>query len=163
MFRLPLLFATIALLAGCSGPGFNSERRFKRELMVSSNFIWQHTFIYCKPGDIVSITADKGSWQTDQGACGAGGIPDTLSDKNYLFPGVPQSALIGKLGQKIFLVGASCRHLVDKDEIGELKLSCNSCPGEYDTGNEFNANHGEIKALVTVIRSSSDSESPLRP
>ncbi len=163
MPKLILFIAAFALLAGCSWPGFNGERRFNRELLVSSSFVWQHTFIYCKQGDILLIAADKGNWQTNQGLLGAAGMPNTLTDESFLLPGVPQSALIGKLGQKIFLIGSNCRHLVDKDEAFELKLSCNTRAGKYDVGNDFTSNHGAIKILITVIRSSSDSESPLKP
>ncbi len=163
LLKLPLFIAAIALVSGCSMPSMNGERRYEREVMVCSNFIWQHTFIYCKEGDIVLIKADQGAWQTPLGLSGASGAPNTLSDKSFLFPGVTKAAMIGRLGEKIFFVGSKYRHRVSKDEEGELRLSCNLRPGQNDQENDFNVSDGTIKAIVTVLRSSSDSDSPLKP
>lgn len=163
LYKVPLFIVAIALVSGCSMPSISGEKTYEREVMVCSNFIWQHTFIYCKEGDLLLIKADRGAWQTRFGLSGASGVPNTLSDKSFLFPGVTKAAMIGRLGEKIFFVGSKCSHKVSKDEEGELRLSCNLCPGQNDQENDFNVSDGSIKAIVTVLRSSSDSDSPLKP
>lgn len=160
---LPALIAVIFFGGGCSLQGLSSEKQFNRELSVSSNYIWQHTFIYCKEGDILLIKADKGTWQTRSGSCDAAGVANSSSDETFLLAGVPHSALVAKLRDKKFLVGSGCRHVVSKDEAGELKLSCNNFIGKGEQDSGFNTNTGLVKASVTVMRSSNDSESPLKP
>jgi hypothetical protein len=170
-----LALATIAtgLLAGCTIASLSKEKKYQREVIVNAASIWQHTFIYCIEGDTLLMSADTGSWQegetsVEKGAAvirpvDANGDSAIKSPDNYLLPGAPKGCLIARLGQNIFFVGKNCRHEVSKTEQGELRLSSNSTANASGDANHFTINTGSIPVRITVIRSSSHPESPLKP
>jgi len=120
---------------------------------VQANVGWQNTGVMVTPGTQVAIIYTGGLWTANPGTnngqlYGPEGGPQFIAAKpGYTMPGQNEGALIGKVGDTLFLVGISAK--VPTNVSGELQLCINDdLNGMYGAG--LTDNKGSIKVKITV-------------
>lgn len=116
--------------------------------------LWTDSGVEVKAGEILTIKAiAEDRWQTNQYwiAGGANGHPNYRGGPNYLLPGGPEGAIVGRVGSgPVFLIGASGQ--TPPGSSGRLFLAPNDeVNGRFD-------NIGSITVQIDVVAESVKSD-----
>ena len=111
---------------------------------ISAELGWQNTGILLKPGATINIQFISGEIQDGQAVIrGPSGVGWVCGDPSCCepMPAEQRDALIGRVGDHLFLIGDS--HTIEVQEGGELQLRINDCDaGLFD-------NSGELKIKIS--------------
>ena len=120
---------------------------------IQANIKWQNTGVIVTPGIPVKIGYQSGLWTANPNINGgqlynAAGNPGFISAKpDYTMPGQNEGALIGQVGNTVFLVGMGAT--VPSNVQGELQLCINDdLNGVYGAG--FTDNIGSISVKIAI-------------
>jgi len=119
------------------------------EVTVHASRSWQDTGIIVYPDQEVTVQYLRGQWSVNSftGPTGAGGNPRFIARPLYALPGAPEAALIGRVGERVFLIGNG--GVVPEGITGPLELVINDdLLGLYGQGLFDNA--GSIDILITA-------------
>lgn len=111
---------------------------------------WQKTGIILTPKEKAVIVYQSGTWSvsSDASGCDADGGYRRLKYSEYPVPGAAEGALVGRVGDQVFLAGLSSQ--TPENASGELQF----CPnddllGIYGSG--LSDNSGSIKVMITIV------------
>jgi hypothetical protein len=110
---------------------------------VRANIKWQNSGVSAGPQVTITVTYQSGQWTANPatGYVNAAGNPRFIAKPGYTMPGQYEGALIGRVGTRVFLVGAKAT--VPGDLSGPLELCINDdLDGRYGAG--FTDNQGAI-------------------
>jgi hypothetical protein len=120
---------------------------------IQANIKWQNTGVIVTSGIPVKIAYQSGLWTANPGINGgqlynAAGNPGFIPAKpGYTMPGQNEGALIGQVGNTVFLVGMGAT--VPSNVQGELQLCINDdLNGIYGAG--FTDNIGSISVKIAI-------------
>ena len=120
-------------------------------IQVNANNNWQDTNLEVQQGDEVQIAVISGSWTSQKGetpyTSGEGTAyiceqTEVASDCTEPLPSAPSGALIGRLGDRLFLIGRGVTFVAQQD--GQLFLRMN------DDIYGMNDNDGSLTVNITV-------------
>jgi len=120
---------------------------------VEANVSWQNTGVYISATETGSITYKDGLWTANPNdnsgnLYNAAGNPNYIDAKSgYTLPGVNEGALIGKVGDSIFLIGESVSIPVGVSGVIELCIN-DDLTGEYGAG--LTDNKGSIEVTINI-------------
>lgn len=119
-------------------------------ITVQAAIKWQNTGVMVNPGTKVTVTYQSGLWTANPQSgilYDADGSPNFIPAKTgYTLPGANEGALIGKVGNEVFLIGSNA--IVPANLSGELQLCINDdLNGIYGAG--FTDNIGSITVKIT--------------
>ena len=113
--------------------------------IVRPSPVWQESYVRVKKGQRMVIDAD-GPWSPDPRNrtvwCGADGIPSVIANEDFLLPGTNVGALIGKIGDTVFAIGA--RYDDGAPAEGVIFLAMNENPAH-------NNQAGQLPAQIIVF------------
>ena len=114
---------------------------------------WQNTGIEITAGETTNVIYSSGNWtanpNTNNGELyGPDGVPQhTPAQSGYTMPGQNEGALIGKVGDTVFLIGRNVT--IPSNLSGTLELCINDdLDGQYGAG--FSDNQGAIEIRVEI-------------
>lgn len=114
-------------------------------MMVDARTPWVDTGLHVSPSMRTTLSA-SGSWTVSPSVVGVGpeGSPHASSAApGYAMPGVPEGALVARVGDRTFLVGAGT--VVPDDLEGPLQLAAND-----DLGGTYGAGYADNGGTVSV-------------
>jgi hypothetical protein len=119
-------------------------------LDVMATSIWQRTGIAVSPAMRTTVSA-TGTWtiSPDDRNLGPQGTTRFVAPPGYALPGAAPGALVGRVGDRVFLVGAGT--VVPGDLAGELELAANDDVGNR-FGNGYSDNSGTLQVGVSMDR-----------
>jgi hypothetical protein len=114
---------------------------------VDATKAWQATGVIVPKGAQLNIKYQAGTWvyNSDRPACGAGGVTGLIAKQDYALPGAPEGALIGRLGDRTFLVGENYSETINDPDPAELNLVIND-----DLMHEYGAGLADNRGSITV-------------
>jgi len=117
--------------------------------VVQSKQVWPSTNYSVKAGDRIVVTWLSGEWSANPAwgiLVNGNGNPSFPSAKTgYAMPGQPEGALVGKVGNSVFLVGNTA--VVPANLAGTLYLAINDdVNGIYGAG--YTDNIGALKVMI---------------
>lgn len=118
---------------------------------VQANIKWQNTGVIVTPGTPVSVSYQSGLWTANpqySSLYNAAGVTPFITAKSgYTLPGANEGALIGKVGESVFLIGLNAT--VPANLQGELQLCINDdLNGIYGAG--FTDNIGRVFVKINI-------------
>jgi len=122
---------------------------FPVQVTVAANQAWQATGAMLSGTQTTMVSVVSGSWSASPwtGQCSADGDSCFIGKPGYTLPGVPEGALIGRVGGQTFLVGQS--KIIPRGLAGILELCINDdLDGRYGSG--LVDNTGELQVKVTT-------------
>ena len=117
--------------------------------VVQSTQVWPSTGYQVRAGDRTVIMLVSGEWSANPAwgflVTGNGNPQYPNAPTGYAMPGVPQGALVGRVGTQVFLVGN--RGMVPQNLAGTLSLAINDdVNGIYGKG--YTDNIGALKVMI---------------
>lgn len=127
--------ATITLRDAASG------KRFE----VRASQKWQKTGIFISSRSNVRMTRIEGNWVFNPGLppCDADGDLRFLGKPGYALPGAPEGALVGKIKNRVFLIGTT--GLIPNGVEGELLVTIND-----DLDNQFGSGYSDNSGSILI-------------
>lgn len=119
--------------------------------VIQAKVAWQDTGLQVTGTQNTQITFLSGSWRFNPSypACGPAGNPALIAKSYYTLPGKPEGALIGRIGDQVFLVGAQYR--VPAGWAGNLQLCINDdLTGHYGAGLADNTGYLTVKITTSA-------------
>lgn len=145
----------VFLLFGCGGNGGDlgspltgGQNETQTELIVSSTQPWQDSGVTVSPGQTVKVEYQRGMWTAnpDRGFFNAGG-DYILAKPLYSLPVTREASLVGRVGNRVFLIGLGAT--IPENLSGQLELVINDdLQAVYGPG--LADNIGEITVQITV-------------
>ncbi len=114
---------------------------------------WQATGVIVPKGALLKVQYEQGTWvyNKDRAACTAGGAAGLIAKADYALPGSPEGALVGRLGDRVFLVGENYSGAFDDLDPSELYLVINDdLNHEYGAGLQDNSGSIQVDIAVEV-------------
>ncbi|MEZ4825636.1 MAG: LamG-like jellyroll fold domain-containing protein [Bacteroidia bacterium] len=124
---------------------YNLTSLHKTTLNVDARLLWQNTGVNIKAGDNVTIRYISGIWSVSPLASNltADGTNQFIAKPHYAMGGVPEGALIGRIGNNVFLAGSNITFTATVS--GELQLISND-----DISGEFGVGYADNSGSITV-------------
>ena len=109
---LPIAIAAGLVLSGCA-----VETYAPVEFTCNAQSAWQNTGIPLHAGDRLSIDYETGLWTADirNGLSSPAGNPHTPARAGDVLPTAVRSALVGRIGDSVFLIGSKFDGTVPSD------------------------------------------------
>jgi hypothetical protein len=122
---------------------------FSITVTVDSRLPFQDELVSVSPSRLVTIEYVSGRWTMNpaEGYCDAGGIKRLIAKPGYALEGAPEGAMIGKIGDDVFLVGLRAES--PKGTSGKLSL----CPNDdlyKQYGRGLDDNDGKIVMRIKM-------------
>ena len=143
-------FAALGLTAivtgGCANPVTPPM-----EFTCKANMAWQPTGIILHPGDRLTVQYENGQWTVDTrgGFAPPAGNPHTPGLPTDILPTADRSALIGRVGDSVFLIGNAFND--DAPAEGHLYCAINNNISTSD-GAPFLRTEGAVTMRAWVTR-----------
>lgn len=121
------------------------------DFVVDATKDWQATGVIVPKGAHLNIEYEEGTWvyNKDRNPCTASGVVGLIAKADYALPGSPEGALVGRLGERVFLVGENYDETFDDLDQAELYLVINDdLKHEYGAGLQDNS--GKIQVEIEV-------------
>ncbi|MCC8457505.1 hypothetical protein [Photorhabdus aegyptia] len=141
------------LIAALGGAGFQAQEAelaanilYPVTISVSADKPWQNSDVTVNTNLTTTITYLSGTWSFNPqyNDCQAEGDKAHIAQEDYTLPGQPVGALVGRVGEAVFLIGREAS--VPSGLSGELQLCINDdLKGRYGAGLTDNKGALEVK------------------